>query len=163
MVYYFACTGQSWASVGLVRSRICACSVPIYASLVVEVHANAGMTFPFTQTALIGCVLRGCLLTLFPPSASVLSCFPLLGLRSGESFAYLLSPLVSVDGQILPPIDINVHCLRVSFEDTPDANVWTATCPLAFSQLNSSMYIRPFKYCAAQRDVGCRPTIQAWV
>ena len=111
---YFCLPGSS-ASVGLTRSWICAWSLNICASLAVAVQANAGMAFPFTQTALVWRVPRGCPPTVFPPSTSGLSCFPLLGLRSGESFAYLLSPLVSVDGRVLPPIDINVQWLQVSF------------------------------------------------
>ena len=61
------------------------------------------MAVPFTQTALVGRVLRSCVLTVFPPSESVLSCFSLHGLQSGESFAYL-------------------HGI-VSFADIPEAKV----------------------------------------
>ena len=61
----------SSASVGVVRSWICAWSVNIYASLAVAVKANAGMAIHFIQTALVGLVLKGCLLTVFPPTRCV--------------------------------------------------------------------------------------------
>ena len=62
---------------------------------------------------LVGRPLRNCMLTASTPSAYVLSCFPLSCLRSGESFAYLLSPLVSVDGPVLPPFDTD-SCLLLA-------------------------------------------------
>ena len=60
---------HSLSSVGLVRSGILTWSVNIYASLAVAVQTNAGMAVTFTQTALVGRVLKGCFLTVFPPSA----------------------------------------------------------------------------------------------
>ena len=76
-----------------------------------------------------------CLLTVFLPCASVLSSFPLSGLRSGESVAYLLSPLLSVGGHVLLlSTSISIHCLQVSFAYIPDTKVMTSTCSLALYQ-----------------------------
>ena len=84
-----------------------------------------------------------CLLTVSTPSASVLSCFPLSCLRSGGSFSYLLSPLVSVDGWLGPPTFRHQYSPTLPFcqlsveqvvVDYPSSIRWT--CP---SQAGSAM------------------------
>ena len=98
---YVKPVSQSSASVGLARLWIYAWSVNTNASLAVNVQAQAVMAVPFTQTALGGRVLRGYLLTVSPHIEYIPCCFPLLGLRSGESISYLLYTIGSVDGQVL--------------------------------------------------------------